>query len=117
NDFEPKIHQADFNSTVLVQKTVVATATEKDQDMDSVYDTLTPFAKKCSAVYLNVCNAIAVLLGFSEKVSFVYRYPSDFKIKTRQMLYNEMKTISESNAPSFVRESVQDDFAEQVYID
>lgn len=117
NDFEPKVHQAIFNSTVLVQKTIVATATEKEQDMESVYDTLTPFAQKCSAVYLNVCNAVAVLLGYEEKVSFVYRYPSDFKIKSRKMLYDEMKTINESNAPSFVRESIQDDFASQVYID
>ena len=117
NDFEAKIHQAVFNSTVLVQKTVVATATEKDQDMDSVYDTLTPFAQKCSAVYLNVCNAIAILLDLQQRVSFVYRYPNDFKIKTKQMLYNEMKTISETSAPSFVREAVQDDFANQVFID
>lgn len=117
NDFDAKIHQAVFNSTVLVQKTVVATATEKDQDMDSVYDTLTPFAQKCSAVYLNVCNAIAVLMGYESRVSFVYRFPNDFKIKTKQMLYNEMKTISETSAPSFVREAVQDDFANQVFID
>lgn len=117
NDFDPKIHQSVFNSTVLVQKSVVATATEKDQDMDSVYDTLTPFARKCSAVYLNVCNAIAVLMGYDNRVSFVYRYPADFKIKTKQMLYNEMKTIADSSAPSFVREAVQDDFAHQVYID
>lgn len=115
--FEPMIHQAIFNSTVLVQKTVVATATEKDQDMDSVYDTLTPFANKSSAVYLNVCNAIAFLLGYTESVTFVHRYPADFKMKNRQTLYSEMKTIDESGAPSFVRESVEDDLANQVFID
>lgn len=114
--FEAKIHQAVFNSTVLVQKTIVATATEKDQDMDSVYDTLTPFASKSSAVYLNVCNAISFLLGIKD-VTFVYRYPSDFKMKNRQILYNEIKTINESGAPSFVKESVEDDLANQVFID
>lgn len=117
NDFEPKIHQAVFNTTVLVQKTIVATATEKEQDIDSVYDTLIPFASKCSAVYLNVCNAVAVLLGYEKRVTFVYRYPADFKMKTRLMLYNETKTATESNVPSFVLESVQDEFAYQVYID
>ena len=115
--FEPKIHQAIFNSTVLVQKTVVATATEKDQDMDSVYDTLTPFANKSSAVYLNICNAIAYLLGYTESVTFVHRYPSDFKMKNRQTLYTEIKTINDSGAPSFVKESVEDDLANQVFID
>jgi len=115
--YEPKIHQAVFNSTVLVQKTVVATATEKDQDMDSVYDTLTPFANKSSAVYLNIANAIALLLGYSDIVTFVHRYPSDFKMKTRQALYNEIKTINDSGAPSFVKESVEDDLANQVFID
>lgn len=117
DSYEPKIHQAVFNSTVLVQKTVVATATEKDQDMDSVYDTLTPFANKSAAVYLNIANAIAFLMGYSEKVKFVYRYPSDFKMKNRQTLYNELKTINESGAPSFVKESVEDDLANQVFID
>lgn len=117
DSYEPKIHQSVFNSTVLVQKTVVATATEKDQDMDSVYDTLTPFANKSSAVYLNIANAIALLLGYSDAVTFVHRYPSDFKMKTRQALYNEIKTINDSGAPSFVKESVEDDLANQVFID
>lgn len=115
--FEPQIHQAIFNSTVLVQKTTVATATEKDQDMDSVYDTLTAFANKSSAVYLNVCNAIALLLGYSGDVTFVHRYPADFKMKSRQILYNEMKTINDSGAPSFVKDSVEDDLANQVFVD
>lgn len=115
--FEPKIHQAVFNSTVLVQKTIVATATEKDQDMDSVYDTLTPFANKSSAVYLNIANAVAVLIGMDKMFSFVYRYPSDFKMKNRQTLYTEIKTINDSGAPSFVKESVEDDLANQVFID
>lgn len=115
--YEPLIHQAVFNTTVLVQKTIVATATEKDQDMDSVYDTLTPFAGKSAAVYLNVANAIAVLLGYEDKVKFVFRYPSDFKMKSRQILYNELETINKSQAPSFVKESVEDDLADQVFID
>lgn len=117
DQYEPKIHQAIFNSTVLVQKTIVATATEKDQDMDSVYDTLTPFANKSSAVYLNIANAVAFLLGYSDTVTFVHRYPSDFKMKNRQTLYNEIKTINDSGAPSFVKESVEDDLANQVFID
>lgn len=112
-----KIHQTVFNSTVLVQKTIVATATEKDQDMDSVYDTLFKFASKSAAVYLNVANAIAVLMGKTDQVTFVFRYPSDFKMKSRQILYNEIKTINDSGAPSFVKESVEDDLAEQIYVD
>lgn len=115
--FEPKIHQAVFNSTVLVKKTTVQTATEKEQDMDSVYDTLTPFANKSSSAYLNIANAIALLLGYEEKVTFVFRYPSDFKMKNRQVLYNEIKTINDSGAPSFVKESVEDDLANQIYVD
>lgn len=113
----PKIHQTVFNSTVLVQKTIVATATEKDQDMDSVYDTLFKFASKSAAVYLNVANAIAVLMDKSKEVTFVFRYPSDFKMKSRQILYEEIKTINDSGAPSFVKKSVEDDLAEQIFVD
>lgn len=115
--YEVKIHQAVFNSTVLVQKTVVATATEKEQDMQNVYNTLSKFATKASACYLNVAYAIALLMGVSDKVSFVYRFPADFKMKSRQTLYNELKTINESGAPSFVKQSVEDDLAEQIYQD
>lgn len=37
------------------------TATEKELDMESVYDTLLPFANKYSAVWRKECKLIAIL--------------------------------------------------------
>jgi hypothetical protein len=115
--FEPKIHQAVFNSTVLVTKTQVATATEKDQDMDSIYDTLHKFSMKLAACYLNVRYAIAKLLDYSEKVEFVYRYPSDFRMKSRSALYAERKNAVDAGVPSFALQAIDDEIAGVIYQD
>lgn len=111
------VHQTVFNSTVLVTKTQVATATEKTQDMDSVYDTLAPFAEKFSAVWLAIVDQISRITDNAGKVKLTHRFPSDFKMKSKQDLYSELKTVNDSYAPTFVIEQINDDLADVVFVD
>lgn len=111
------VHQTVFNSTVLVTKTQVATATEKSQDMDSVYDTLAPFAEKFSAVWLAIVDQISRITDNAGKIKLTHRFPSDFKMKSKQDLYSELKTVNDSYAPTFVIEQINDDLADVVFVD
>jgi hypothetical protein len=115
-------HQAVFNSSVLLRKTdagqnIDATATEKDHDMESVYDTLAPFGEKVSSVWQTVVELIAILTDNQDKVTIIHRFPSNFKLKTRQDLYLERKALQDSGAPAFAIEAVDDELAEDIYAD
>lgn len=126
DDLEIKCNQAVFNSTVMVKKTSTgdgggdaapATATEKDQDMDSVYDTIFPYSEKLSSAWTQFVMFIAIFTDNDQKVTWFRRYPSNFKMKTKDMLYAEMSTANEANLPSFVKEAITDEIAELVFVD
>jgi hypothetical protein len=128
DDLKTECHQAVFNSTVLVKKQFSssgdtaaggqpATATEKDQDMDSVYDTLNPFADKVSNVWRTIVEFIVIFTDNVGKVDWVHRFPTNFKLKSKEMLYQDMATANTGNLPAFVKEAITDELAEQVFVD
>jgi hypothetical protein len=129
-EFTPDAHQAVFNTTVLVQKNFAAgaaaasgstaqpvTATQNDNDMESVYDALSPFADKYSAVWMKIVEMIIVLTDNQDKASFLHRFPSNFKLKTRERLYGEYKTATDSDMPAFVVDAITDELAENMFMD
>lgn len=127
DDLKIDCHQTVFNSTALLKSTfggqdtggapVAVTATQQNDNMESVYDTLSPFAEKVSAVWQTIVWFIAVLTDNKDKVSIIHRFPSNFKMKTRNDLYLERKVLNEAGAPSFVLDSVDEELAEEVYAD
>ncbi|WP_343320226.1 hypothetical protein [Sphingobacterium multivorum] len=116
--WEQKIHATVFNTLSLIKKTTVATATERDHDMDNVYDTLHPFAEKISAVWSTVVQMIATITETeSDDLVIDMRYPNQFKLKTTAQLIEDLKFANDSGAPSFVRTKLNNDIAEQTFID
>jgi hypothetical protein len=116
DDIPVKCHMAVYNSTVFVIQQLAKTATEKDMDMDSVYDTLSPFAKKASALYMFVGKcAVSMARVPQGSGTVVHAFPSDLKLKTLAMLVAEYKDLSDSNAPSFVKDAINDDIANLLY--
>lgn len=116
--YEQKIHVSIFNTLSLVKKTVVATATERDQDMDNVYDTLHPFAEKITTVWSSTVDHIAEIADvYPDDLIIDIRYPNDFKLKTLAHLIEDLKLANESNAPAFMRAKINDDIAEQTFVD
>lgn len=109
-------HQTVFNSTVLLkdstgQAVVDPTATGRNFDMDSINDTLAPFAESFSSFWLFEGEIIARQTDNFEKVDLIHRFPADFKMKTIGDLYAEMKTANDSEAPTFLIEMLNDDIA------
>lgn len=116
--YEGKIHASVFNTQAMVKKTTVATATERDQEMDSVYDTLHPFAEKITAAWSAIVSYISEITELNPDDLIVdMRYPNDFKLKTLTQLITDLKTANESNAPAFVRAKLNSDIAEQTFVD
>jgi hypothetical protein len=119
---EIKCHQTVFNSTALLRKPnggqqIDPTATEVNNDMESVYDTLSPFGEKVSSVWTIVVQFIAILTDNKDKVSILHRFPSNFKLKTRTDLYIERKTLKDAGSPPFVMDAVDDELAQDIYAD
>lgn len=127
-EFEPLVHQAVFGTTVLAHQFIASTgttaqsvtevtATQNDNDMESVYDTLSPFADKYSAVWRTIVKILAVLTSNLDDIVIQHRFPQNIKLKTRQYLFSEFKLASDSGLPAFVIDSVVDELAENIFMD
>jgi hypothetical protein len=120
-------HQAVFNSTVLIRKGTAGqpagggtqptqTATENDNDMQSVYDALEPFTEKFSDVWKEIVTIIASLVNVDvDNVEIDHIFPSDFKLKSQDVLLSELEKVNGSGAPSFMRDLISNDLAEVVF--
>ena len=114
---EKKIIRMMFNSESIMQ-TQFKTATETQFDMDSIYDTLHPFARKFSEIYMFFGKLIAkYIFTDSSDVVVWHKFPTDFKLKSLSQLLAELKLATDSNAPSYVREAITNDITEALYVD
>jgi hypothetical protein len=121
---EKQAHQAVFNSQVFVRKSgggitqqnPTTTATEADFNMQSVYDALEPFTEKYSEMWREFMTIFGVIASEPlEKIDVSHDFPADYKLKTSDILMAERKTASESGAPAFFIETLDDDLATIIY--
>jgi hypothetical protein len=123
---ERQVHQAVYNSQVFVKKgstpqgnssgQPIQTATETDYNMQSVYDTLEPFTEKLSEMWCDLVITFAILAGASEEeIDAGHEFPADYKLKTSDILLGERKTATDSGAPAFLLETIDDDLAGIIY--
>ena len=115
-------HLAVFNSNMFLayDADFAKTATEIDSNMEGIYDAIEPFTEKYSKVYKIIVYTTAVLCGFdmvTDDFDLIHSFPADPKLKTIPMLLGDLKTINESGAPSFMRDTVNKDIAEIVFND
>ena len=94
-----------------------ATATEINFDMQSIYDTLYPFARKFSSIYKKQVKISACYLNLQEGLKIVHQFPKDFKMKSIGQLLAERKAAEDANAPEFFKKQLDLDIAEKIYHD
>lgn len=95
----------------------VATATEIDFDMQSIYDTLYPFARKYSAVYKKIVNISACETNVNNGLTVIHQFPKDFKFKTVSQLLDELQKADTANAPEFFKKQINHDIAAKIWHD
>jgi len=94
-----------------------ATATEITFDVQSIYDTLYPFARKYSAIYKKQIRIAACYLNIQKGLTVVHQYPKDFKFKTTSQLLDDLKKAEDANAPEFFKNELNDEIAEKIFHD
>lgn len=122
---ERQSHQAVYNSQVFIRKNTSTsivgdgqqTATENDNNMQSVYDTLEPYTEKYSEMRCGFVITFSVIAGANiDDIDCFYIFPADYKLKTSDILLNERRAASTSGAPAFLLETIDDDLAAVTYI-
>lgn len=110
-------HLSIFNSTMFLatDPQFAKTATEVDLNFEGVHDTIFPYTEKFSEIWKTVVLTFVRLSGFTQDVEIKHVFPSDLKLKTTAMLVSELKTATDSNAPSFLIDQISSDIARQIY--
>ncbi len=109
--------KAVYNSDTYIKDSIAATATEKNIDLDAVYDTLKPFADNWSNMYVHILTLIAKYRDVGTDITISHAFPKDFKMKSLPMLLEDLKSANDSGAPSYIKQSINHDIAKKVYID
>lgn len=113
-------HLAVYNSNMFLSSDAqfAKTATEIDSNMEGIYDAIEPYSEKFSKVWKLIVYTCAGLGGLnlqSDKYELVHAFPADPKLKTLSLLLADLKTVNESDAPSFTRDVINNDIAEIIY--
>lgn len=116
DDLEQKSLTDVFVSESLARITGTMTATEKVVDMESVYDTLLPYANKYSTVWKKMVRLSATFTD-TDKGGLIVRhnFPKDFKMKTVNALLNDLTEAKNSDAPEFLKTEIAQDIAVKIY--
>lgn len=109
--------KAVYASELFSPDTVAATATEKGFDMESVYDTITPFADHWSAMWTHITMVIAAYRNVSKGIHINHQFPKDFKMKSLTAMLDDLSKANTSGAASYVKTAINRDIMKKLYTD
>ncbi len=104
-----EINKSVFNSDVFSRSEIVTTATEQTINLQAVYDTLYPFAKHYARLWRYIVEQSALITEIDVTVSAIVS--EDFKLKTTEELYSELKTALDNGAGAATIEAIKWDIA------
>jgi len=109
--------EAIYNSEIFSRQQIAETATGKNIDLQNVYDSLYTMARAFSATWEYSVNSISKITDMDDKLVSAYIFSRDFKMKSLNDLYNDLKVVADSKAPSFIKQGIYDDIARIIYTD
>lgn len=109
--------KAVYTSELFTSDNITTTATEKNIDLESVYDTLKPFANKWSSVWRYCTELIATYVNLHEGLTISHTFPKDFKMKPLTQLLEDLSKANTSGAPSYIKKEINRDIAQKLYVD
>ena len=110
-------HLSVYNSNMFLAEDpqFAKTATEVNTNTQGIFDTLFPYTEKFSEVWKTAVKVFVRLSGFLTDFELVHIFPTDLEIKTVAVLMAELKLANESEAPSYFRDAILEEIANQVY--
>ena len=106
-----------FNAEIFSRNEVVATATEKNIEVDNMNDTLFPFLRKYSQLWMEIVEDIAVITELNNGLILEHKFPFDLKFKNIYDLMADLKIAKDSGASSATIAAIEDDINEILYAD
>ena len=110
-------HLSVYNSNMFLAEDpqFAKTATEVNTNTQGIFDTLFPYTEKFSEVWKTAVKVFVRLSGFLTDFELIHIFPTDIEIKTVAVLMAELKLANESEAPSYFRDAILQEIANQVY--
>lgn len=110
-------HLSVYNSNMFLAEDpqFAKTATEVNTNTQGIFDTLFPYTEKFSEVWKTAVKVFVRLSGFLTDFELIHIFPTDLEIKTIAVLMAELKLANESEAPSYFRDAILEEIANQVY--
>jgi hypothetical protein len=112
-----EMKRAVFNADTYAKVQVAQTATEQVIDMQSVYDTLYPYAITYANTWKSIVTICAEYTDLKDGLHIEYHVSKDFKLKTTADLIADIKILAESNADEAILQSIQSDIAVNIFAD
>lgn len=109
--------EAVYNTEIFSRKEIAETATGKNIDLQNVYDSLYTLAENYSETWRFIVESISKITDMNKGLTAKMIFSKDFKMKSLNDLYNELKIVSDSKADSWVKDQIQDDIARVMYHD
>ena len=110
-------HLSVYNSNMFIadEAQFAKTATEVNTNTQGIFDTLFPYTEKFSEVWKTAVKVFVRLSGLMTDFELIHIFPTDLEIKTIAVLMAELKLANESEAPSYFRDAILEEIANQVY--
>ena len=110
-------HLSVYNSNMFLAEDpqFAKTATEVNTNTQGIFDTLFPYTEKFSEVWKTAVKVFVRLSGFLTDFELIHIFPTDLEMKTVAVLMAELKLANESEAPSYFRDAILEEIANQVY--
>lgn len=110
-------HLSVYNSNMFLAEDpqFAKTATEVNTNTQGIFDTLFPYTEKFSEVWKTAVKVFVRISGFLTDFELIHIFPTDLEIKTVTVLMAELKLANESEAPSYFRDAILEEIANQVY--
>lgn len=106
-----------YNSEIYSREMIAETATGRNIDLQAVYDTLYPMVKEMAMDWEWGVTMVAKITDLDEGITAQFTFSKDFKLKSVDQYYEDLKTVTESDASFFIKSSIEDDIARLIYSD
>lgn len=106
-----------FNLDRYLRSDVSVTATEVNVEADNLNNTLYGFAQHYSSVWTFVVKDIATFIDLGEGLIVKHQFPKDFKFKTVEQLFADLKSAKEADASASTIDAIQNDINKKLYAD
>lgn len=113
---EEKCIRSVFSTDNYIKATFSPTATANINNQQSIYDALYPQKTAYEYIRMHITKCIAGLMDVKNAI-ILFQFPRDFKFRSSTDLLGDLKTASESGAPTYVKQEIIRDIVDVYFID